>query len=122
MREGTAILAADDAVGAAREARALPGVMIRPFLVDGVADGLRTLRRRGVATHLGRAGVSVPAVQASLGHRQLETAARYVEVEREELGRAAERGRGRLPALPGPLAGLNVRRLWRTGRNVRSSV
>lgn len=47
--------------------------------------------RRAVATHLVRAGVSVPTVQAMLGHRQVGTTARYVEVEREELRQAVER-------------------------------
>lgn len=46
--------------------------------------------RRAVATHLVRAGVNVPTVQALLGHRLMRTTAGYVEVEREELRRAAE--------------------------------
>lgn len=43
--------------------------------------------RRAVATHLVRAQVPVPAVQALLGHKRLETTATYVAIDREELRR-----------------------------------
>jgi site-specific recombinase XerD len=46
--------------------------------------------RRAAASHLVRAGVSVPTVQTLLGHRQLATTAAYVDVYRDELRRAAD--------------------------------
>lgn len=47
--------------------------------------------RRSIATHLVRAGVSVKAVQALLGHASLSTTAIYVAVDREDLRAAVER-------------------------------
>jgi site-specific recombinase XerD len=47
--------------------------------------------RRSVATQLLSSGVSVTAIQELLGHRKLETTARYLAVSREELRRAVER-------------------------------
>ncbi len=47
--------------------------------------------RRSVATHLVRAGVSVKAVQALLGHASLSTTAIYVAVDREDLRQPVER-------------------------------
>ncbi len=44
--------------------------------------------RRGVATHLVRAGTSIAAVQRLLGHQKLDTTAIYVGVSREELAKA----------------------------------
>lgn len=46
--------------------------------------------RRAVATHLVRRGASVPIVQALLGHARLDTTARYVGVDREDLKKAVE--------------------------------
>ena len=43
--------------------------------------------RRAIATHLMNAGVPVTAVQQLLGHASLETTARYLGVERDELHR-----------------------------------
>lgn len=43
--------------------------------------------RRAVATHLVRARVAIPAVQALLGHKRLATTAAYVTVDREDLRR-----------------------------------
>lgn len=58
--------------------------------------------RRAVATHLVRRGVPVPAVQALLGHRQLDTTAMYVEVDRVELRRAVQHlDRSAAPPSPG---------------------
>lgn len=44
--------------------------------------------RRALATHLVRAGASVPAVSELLGHARLDSSAAYVEVDREDLRRA----------------------------------
>jgi site-specific recombinase XerD len=46
--------------------------------------------RRALATHLVRGGVSVEAVRQILGHKELETTAIYVEVDREDLRRAVD--------------------------------
>lgn len=46
--------------------------------------------RRGVATHLVRAGAPILAVQDLLGHAQLGTTAIYVQVERHDLRRAID--------------------------------
>jgi site-specific recombinase XerD len=46
--------------------------------------------RRGVATHLVRAGASVVAVQHLLGHKSLDTTAIYVEATRDDLRKAID--------------------------------
>lgn len=46
--------------------------------------------RRALATHLVRAGASVPVVSELLGHARLDSTAAYVEVDREDLRRAVE--------------------------------
>lgn len=46
--------------------------------------------RRGVATHLVRAGAPITVVQQLLGHAELTTTAIYVEVERADLRRAVD--------------------------------
>lgn len=44
--------------------------------------------RRALATHLVRAGASVPVVSELLGHARLDSTAVYVEVDRDDLRRA----------------------------------
>lgn len=61
-------------------------------VVVGVARGVGLRAhphalRRAIATHLIRAQVPVPAVQALLGHRQLSTTATYLTVDRADLHR-----------------------------------
>jgi integrase/recombinase XerD len=46
--------------------------------------------RRALASHLIRNGAAVTVVQDLLGHRRLDTTARYIEVDREDLRRAVE--------------------------------
>jgi len=59
--------------------------------------------RRSIATHLVRRGANVKAVSDLLGHQSLETTARYVRVDEEDLRRAVEKldqgedGRGAAP-------------------------
>lgn len=70
-------LSYDGVRAAVLRAAALAGVQATPHAL-----------RRSAATHLVRAGASVPAVQELLGHQRLDTTAGYVDVDRDDLRRA----------------------------------
>lgn len=72
-----------------RQPNALNKILDRIAKRAGVTAHPHALRR-GVATHLVRAGTPIVAVQHLLGHAQLNTTAIYVRVDRGDLRRAID--------------------------------
>ncbi len=98
LREGRSVLARGGGEG-----RLILGAEGKPLSSEGVLRIVRAVARRAgvhatphafrrsVATHLVRAGVTVPAVQKLLGHSSLQMTAHYVLVDLEDLHRAVEK-------------------------------
>ena len=111
VREGRPVLA--ETHGAAPSGRLLLGERGAPLkapylgsLVSRIAQraGLRAhphALRRTLATHLVRQGATLPAVQHLLGHAELDTTARYVDVDLPALRRAIACFGGGSPQEPG---------------------